>query len=165
MVVIWVEDRRDTIIEGIRICKDNSLKVVLCEKPHSLLERLREYKGQISLIVLDIMLDGVHNLDSIGIRDASTDDGYNAGWVILDRLLRPEEADIQQYRMEPPDSGIPILLISAISKKTKDTSKMQEIRDRYPNGGFVKYIEKGGLDEKGMIVWTKQFEEIIKEIA
>ena len=94
MQIIWLEDQRSTIInlkkhlsgfEGVKIQTVSTpleFKVFI-EREYP--KGLKETKPPLCLV--DILLYGVHNLKSIGIENASTAKGKNAGYVFAERFL------------------------------------------------------------------------------
>ena len=157
-VIIWIEDRPDTVAGQISFCKGLGFDVKVTGTVHRLAELLKTEKNRTRLIIMDIMLFSVMSLDSIEIKGSHTDDGYRAGWVIIDRFLRPKTPldGMDDYK------NIPILIASTRKQTDSDESQILELTNR--GGAWIDYIEKGGLDENGKISWIEQFENKIKEL-
>jgi len=157
-VIIWIEDRPDTVAGQISFCKRLGFDVKVVGTAHRLAELLKAEKDRTGLIIIDIMLFSVMSLDSIKITGSQTEDGYKAGWVIIDRFLRTETPldGMDDYK------NIPILIVSTRKQTDSDEAQISELKSR--DGEWIDYIEKGGLDENGNISWIEQFENKIKEL-
>ncbi|HLP49179.1 MAG TPA: hypothetical protein VK469_24775, partial [Candidatus Kapabacteria bacterium] len=106
-------------------------EVIIVATVHRFAEILKKEKEKVSLIIMDIMLFTVISLDSIGISDSFTESGYQAGWVIIDRFLRPKELSQEDdYR------GIPILILTTQRLYQEDGNRLNILRHR-----------GGGLDQ------------------
>ncbi|HLP60456.1 MAG TPA: hypothetical protein VK186_16570 [Candidatus Deferrimicrobium sp.] len=129
--IIWVEDRPDTVSKEVILCRKMGFEVIIVATVHRFAEILKKEKEKVSLIIMDIMLFTVISLDSIGISDSFTESGYQAGWVIIDRFLRPKELSQEDdYR------GIPILILTTQRLYQEDGNRLNILRHR-----------GGGLDQ------------------
>jgi hypothetical protein len=122
-------------------------------------EILKEKEERIGLIILDLLLNGVNDLEVLGIPDSDTQDGYYAGWVILDKMLRPKEGP-STY------AEIPILILTSRPFEKKDKKIIEEIDSRVSSQdqGWVKYLEKGSYSKDGRETWEDQFKSIIHSV-
>ena len=97
-VLFWIEDRPDTV--GAQMAKLNQADIPFymygtpLELTLALDDLLRD--GDIEHLqigfIIDIMLFGVQDLRSLGILDAPTGNGVHAGYVFVDRFLRPKQS-------------------------------------------------------------------------
>jgi CheY-like chemotaxis protein len=163
-IIIWVEDRPDTVYNQVLLCRQMGFDIKLVSTVHRFVEILKKEKENVALIIMDIMLFTVISLDSVGIPDSFTDSGYRAGWVIIDRLLRPREipAGIDDYK------EIPILILTTQRLFTEDSNQLRILRKR--GGAWLKYLEKnaigkveGEMDGK-TANWTEHFKVIITKL-
>lgn len=163
-IIIWVEDRPDTVLKEILFCRSLKLDVRVVATAHRLAEILKKEKENVALLIMDIMLLTVISLDSIGIPDSYTESGYQAGWVIIDRFLRPKELvpGKDDYRT------IPILILTTQRLYPDDSNRFCILKAR--GGSWIKYIEKNAIgkvdgDVDGKTAnWTEHFEAIIKKL-
>ena len=147
--IIWLEDRPDTITPLKIFCEREHFRVELVSTPPAFYDKLCDSAGGIALVVVDIMLYGVNDLSSIDMQDAYTDNGINAGWIILQRLLRAAETD-EKIRK------IPVLVLSTKPQYGKEKALLDGIQMARKEGdGYVRYLEKasGG--------WEDTFKELI----
>ncbi|MCX6579928.1 MAG: hypothetical protein NT166_07055 [Candidatus Aminicenantes bacterium] len=163
-IIIWIEDRPDTVAKEVLLCRKMGFEVLIVATVHRLAEILKKEKENVALLIMDIMLFTVISLDSIGIPDSYTESGYQAGWVIIDRFLRPKELSLEQDDYKT----IPILILTTQRLYTDDIHRFNILKNR--NGAWIKYIEKnaigkveGEMDGKTAI-WTENFEAIIKKL-
>ena len=159
-IIIWVEERPDTVSNQLLFCKEEGFNVKRVATPHRLAEVLKEEKENVALIIMDIMLFPIISLESIGIADSFTDDGFKAGWVIIDRFLRPEESS----GMSDEYKDIPILVLTTQRLYESDSNRLNVLRNR--GGAWIKYLEKGGIEKEGgeTYIWAEHFKKIIKNL-
>jgi len=153
--IIWIEDRRETVLRLINHCKTMSFDVKEISTTNKLADELEadQKKNNIKLIIIDIMLYSVQSLSSIGISKVSTDNGMLAGWAIIEHFLRPKEKG--EY------SHIPILIVSTRLLNGLARDLIDEIRER--KGEWIEYIEKGhSSNDKDP--WIIQFKQIIEKL-
>ena len=162
--IIWVEERPDTVSKEILLCRKLGFEVIIVATVHRLAEILKKEKEKVALIIMDIMLFTVISLDSIGILDSHTESGYQAGWVIIDRFLRPREMipGNDDYR------AIPILILTTQRLYPDDSNRLCILKRR--EGSWIKYIEKNAIGKiEGEVDgktanWTEHFEAIINKL-
>lgn len=143
--IIWVEDRSETVLDEIIFCEKQGFRVEDCATVHGLAQLLKEYKDKTALVVIDIMLYGVMDLDSIDIKGVYTDNGYRAGWAIIQEFLRSNKSEY---------IDIPILVVSSrlLGQEEKDIINILP-------GSKIEFIEKGGPE------WKKSFRRYIEKLA
>ncbi len=139
-LIVFVEDRRESIVEFVAICKDNGFKVKIMSTPHYLADYLLREGDAISMVVVDTMLPGVEDLESIGIRGADTVGGYMAGWAIIEHLLRPPSR-------ESAFMDIPILVLTARRLSAEDERRLFDVQER--GGAWIAILEKHSVGIKG----------------
>lgn len=154
-IIIFVEDRPETVIDQIALLKNMGFEIKKVSIESELFEILKtEYKN-IALIVMDIMLYGIKDLNSIGISGVDTDGGYEAGWALVENILRSNEF-IQFH-------SIPVIILS--NRKIKDdTKRLEIINSKFLNAAKVFYIEKGGEFSNYKETWDKRFENIVNNL-
>ncbi|ABW68949.1 hypothetical protein [Desulfosudis oleivorans] len=152
-IIIWIEDRPDTVSSQIRFLRDKSFKVYAVATVNRLNDLLEQHKNEIVLIIVDIMLYSVKTLLSIDIDDAPTEEGFRAGWVIMDRLLRPESGNSDYY-------DVPILIVSSQIFNDDNEERLVSIAGR--GGAWIEYIEKGEIDTESNITWIEKFSKTIE---
>jgi CheY-like chemotaxis protein len=152
-IILWLEDRPKTIERLINHCHDIGIRINIVSTAHQFIEKLEEFKGNICLIIVDIMIYGIKNLESINIKSSDTSIGFNAGWVIIERLLRPMEG-IGAY------SHIPLAIVSTRTASAEDISRLQILQK---GGEDIPYFEKFGLSPNGK-TWEKEFHEYLNKI-
>ena len=160
-IIIWVEDRPDTVSNQILFCRETGFEVIMVATAHRFAQVLKEEKERVALIIMDIMLFTVISLENIDIKDSYTDGGYDAGWVIIDRFLRPGESSgvPDEYK------DIPILILTTQRLYESDSNRLNALTNR--GGAEIKYIEKNAIENlegKG-VNWANHFEIIIKKLA
>lgn len=158
-VIIWVEDRPDTVSEQIDFCRKQGFEVSVVATAFRLADILKSDMQRLCLIVLDVMLFNIMSLDDIGIPNSLTEGGYSAGWVLIDRFLRPGLTPDQEQRGYPE---IPILILSTRILSATDEDRLKELKQR--GGQGIEYIEKGGIYDSGKHTWTEKFTELINKI-
>lgn len=151
-VIVFLEDRPDSILDLIASSNDKGFHVEVFSTPHSLASYLHDHKNRIALIVVDIMLHGISNLESIGIEGVDTENGYLAGWAIIDHLLRPDGQADNFY-------DIPILILSSRWLSEEDKARLVAIRNR--GGSPIEFIEKYAVNAGNK--WKGIFTAIIEE--
>lgn len=137
-VVLWVEDRPETVQSQIYEAKSKGYQVIVEATPSTIKDVLEQ--EQVVAIIMDVMLYGVRNLKNIGIDIATTEDGLEAGWVLLERFIRVEGS---------PYARIPVLVLSARRFDETQRIRLEELCQR--GGGSIDYLEKGESD------WLNKF--------
>ncbi len=157
-VILWLEDRSETVLQQIRICKDNGIEVELVSTAYDFYEFLEKRADEVCLIIIDIMLYSVRNLDTIGIPNSDTGGGYKAGWVLIEQVLRPEEKGSKYLH-------IPVLIVSSrpFSDYDKDILRVLNSPKRARGAPKIEYLEKGGFGRDGRKGWSQDFELIIQK--
>ncbi|GEM_PF-2048958 len=157
--VLFLEDRVESIVQPLTCCEERGLSVTVVPTDFEFLEQLEDGADNIGLIVVDISLLGVMNLKAVGIPNSDTDGGNRAGWVIIDRLLRPETSDASFAK-------IPILVLSVIQAHDVDAAPLKAANARADKFGWppIKNLVKGGTDLDKKRPWHEEFEEIIDEL-
>jgi len=140
-LIVWVEDRPDTIATQKGFLESRGFEVKFVATSNRLADILKKEKDRIVLIIMDVMLFGVQSLKAIGKPDISTEGGYEAGWVLAKVFLREDYKDI------------PLLIVSARPFNDECKDKIEDL-----GGAWVEYIEKGSLGEG----WSRKFEETIE---
>jgi hypothetical protein len=150
--IVFIDDRPHSISDEIQYCKKAGLEVEVTQTPNRLLSILNNSRETIILIVADIILPNVHDLSSVGIFEVQTHHGLNAGWSIIEHLLRSED---NRYKF----ADIPILILSGRPQSEMDRKRIKQILSK--GGGWIEYLEKDGLDIDGKITWFEKFRVII----
>jgi CheY-like chemotaxis protein len=129
-----MEDRPLTVEGLVTLCRDKGYSIKMVSTIHRFLDLLEENKDRIRLIILDLLLYGISSLESVQITDSDTDGGFNAGWIIIERLLHPKGC-------VGPYSHIPVVILSTRPATAKDFTRL-ELLNR--DGLQVHYFEKDG---------------------
>jgi hypothetical protein len=134
-------------------------EVITVGTAHRFADILKKEKDRVVLIIMDIMLFPVLSLEGIGIPNSATDDGYEAGWIIIERFLRSDDSPevTDEYK------HIPILVVTSKKLYDNDSARLKAIKDRRGEG-WIKYLEKHGINKEGILTWVEQFEDIIKNL-
>lgn len=151
--VLWIEDAPETIGIAKAFCEKQGLNIILNSTANEVLDTLDE-NPKISLIIMDIQLFNVLNLECVGIENSDTAGGFDAGWVIADKIFRPKNTNDNYL-------NIPILMLSTRKLHEDSLTKLKELRGR--GGAWINYIEKGGFDKEKKTQWVSEFHEIIKK--
>jgi len=159
-LIIWVEDRSITVEELIDLCRKQGFEVRVVATAHRLAEILQKEEARICLFVVDIMLFNIMSLENIRIPDSLTENGYSAGWVLIDRFLRPIQSS-PEMPVGYPD--IPIIILSSRPMNVEDKDKLEDFRQR--RGAWIEYIEKNRNDYSAKSTYTQKFAGLIKKIA
>ncbi|MGE0090913.1 MAG: hypothetical protein AB7S50_15700 [Bacteroidales bacterium] len=159
-IIAWLEDRQDTVSDQISFCKKNDLDVNIFSTDYDFYEFIKNNYFNICLIIIDIMLYSIHDLENINIQNSDTQCGFNAGWIIAERILRPEKE-------KSLFSQIPILFLSSrpFDDKT-DKKRLSDLnsRDKSENYPDVLYLEKNGMSKDYKRTWDREFCRIIHSI-
>ncbi|OQW92294.1 MAG: hypothetical protein BWK78_02125 [Thiotrichaceae bacterium IS1] len=143
--ILWVEDRPETVESQIYEAKNKGYQVEVVATPSTIKDVLEQ--EQVVAIIMDVMLYGVRNLKNIKIDVATTEDGLEAGWVLLERFIRAEDS---------PYAKIPILVLSA--RRLDDTQQVRLEELRLRGGGKIDYLEKA---KRG---WLKEFSDWLDKL-
>jgi len=157
-VILWIEDSPETVADIEAYCVDLGFEVIMRSTAAEILDSLKQHGKSIKLIIQDILLYGVRNLKSIRIDNSDTDGGYDAGWVIIEKLLRPEDGD-ESY------AKIPILILSSRPFSGQDIRRLDSIKRSSEAKGLppIDYYEKSGFGPDGKS-WDEAFQEYIEEL-
>jgi len=141
-VVVWIEDREHDLRSQLAEVRKN-YQVERVAMPQDILEALTTNREQLVAIIVDIMLFAIKDLRDFQIRGVSTDAGLEAGWAIIEHVLRTEES---LYR------EIPILVLSGRAHTSEQERRINYIRSK--KGGKIEYLEKHSLGwEKKLLNW------------
>lgn len=161
MIVFFIEDRPFSILEQMELCKQRELQIERAASVIEIDEILKDKYRNICLIVVDIMLHAVPHLEDVDIANSETDQGFEAGWVIIERLLWPKEENNEKYDC----SRVPIVILSTrpLSKDIEE-ERLDFINTdhRHSKVMHVRYIEKNGYDNNGKEC-NKSFEEVLND--
>lgn len=157
--ILWIEDSPDTVTEQRLYCQRAKLRVEMVNTVMEFSRILEENATNIGLIVVDIMLYGVRTLGNYGSRNADTGKGYNAGWAIIEWILRPRGP-------RAPYSRIPIVILSSRPRGAEEDRRLNnlEILRKKRGDSQITYIEKGGRSADGRQSWEKEFEEVVNRL-
>lgn len=100
---------------------------------------------------MDLFIFGISNLENIGFSDSDTLMGYNAGWVIIERLLQPGLPGLY--------SDIPVVILSTRTATKKDETILAKLR---AGGADIPYFEKHGITPSGETCGSEFREHILK---
>lgn len=90
-MILWLEDRRDTVLSFESALKERGLAYHMLSSINEVDQFLKEQADLNRLcFVIDIMLHGVDDLNSIGVYNAPTVSGSRAGQVFVERYLRAD---------------------------------------------------------------------------
>jgi len=141
-VVVWIEDREHDLRSQLAEVR-KKYQVERVAMPQDILDALKTNHEQLVAIVVDIMLFAIKDLRDFQIRGVSTDAGLEAGWAIIEHVLRTEES---LYR------EIPILVLSGRERNSEQERRINYIRSK--KGGEIEYVEKHSLGwEKKLVSW------------
>lgn len=170
-VILWLEDRPESVVELLVFCEENGLEVELVPTALAMHDVLQERAEEIGVIVVDIMLYQVMNLEDIGLTDSPTDGGYDAGWVVIERFLRPDpnartESEARPELSAAPYAAIPVLIVSSRPLGREEKARLSDLRERARVRGNppIEYLEKGGITQDRKQPWDKEFQRIIMEV-
>jgi len=146
--ILWLEDEPDTIEDLIDFCEKPGFKVDVVNQLPRFADTLKESSPNIALIILDIMIFGIGDLSVIGKPQILTNDGYDAGWRILEFFLRTKDS---------PYKDIPVLIVSVKSLTKKQKGLIEKLSMR---GKPIEYVEKNTAGWRKD--FKKKFEGLIK---
>lgn len=149
-IVLWLEDRPDTVFSEINWVKNQGFDVKIVATLFRCVDLLKQNLKKVPLIILDIMLYRILDLKSIGVKDAKTNEGYDAGWVFLDIYLRKPENIENEFVL------IPVLILSSRKLNKENEDLLNDLKSREGHGP-IDYIEKGGIDIEGKQTWKENF--------
>jgi CheY-like chemotaxis protein len=136
-IILWIEDRPNTVQWEKSIIEEKGYRVEFRYMPHDIRNFLTRNSDNVVAIIVDVMLRGVPNLDSIGKLGFPTDHGLEAGWTLIDHFLRSEESLYKE---------LPILILSTKQEDTDDQQNLGRLRSK--GGGSLHYIQKQGLNAR-----------------
>jgi len=148
--ILWIEDLEHSVADQKHWCEQKGFEVTMVNHPARFVEYLDDYLQELKLIVVDIMLAGINNLNTIGISGSDTLGGKEAGWELVRLLLRTDP--VSEY------SRIPVLIVSARMKSDRDNDDIIEYTQGMPE---IRYIEK----RNPMIDWAEQFKKDVRELT
>lgn len=142
-IILWIEDRPNTIQWEKGFLEQKPYRVEFRYMPHDIQNFLILNRDNIAAIIVDVMLRGVPNLDSIKL-GFPTDHGLEAGWVLIDHFLRSEDSKYKE---------IPILILSTKQSDEDDQRNLNRLRSK--GGGTIQYIQKMGMDaRRDFVKWV-----------
>ncbi|MEZ5673316.1 MAG: hypothetical protein R3E08_13440 [Thiotrichaceae bacterium] len=137
--ILWLEDDPDTVRWEKQQIEEKGYNIEFRYMPHDVRNFLTLHSNNVVAIIVDVMLSGVKNLDSIGKPDISTDYGLEAGWRLIDHFLRSEDSP-SNYKQ------IPILILSTKKQDEGYQAYLKRLQQR--EGGKLSYIQKNGLNAR-----------------
>jgi len=147
--LLWLEDSNKTV-SNQNIFSKRYFSVEIVSQLHDFRSILEDESDTVKAIVLDIMVYRVYDLSDLGINGVDTDDGYEAGWAVLEHYLRTPESQFKQ---------IPVLVLSVRAKRRKDQDLLNKLNQE-KGVGSIQFIEK-----RGHIDWYKEFEDWIRKAS
>jgi len=146
-MIIWLEDRESTIrLLRNRLTGMGNIKLEILSSPGAYKVFLEEqYPNGLDekrkpLLLIDIMLHGVRDLSSIGIKNAPTLNGKHAGYVFADRFLCAKNSPWKGCRIcFVTERDIDQDLISDIEQLQSKTDAPVEILAKYDDNDFKKF--------------------------
>jgi hypothetical protein len=106
--LLWLEDRESTASKELGEAKRLGCQVQVRADPREIMGLLEEELGcdcdpkrleELRIVfVIDVMIAGLNDLSSLGIKHSETHGGLNGGYVFVDRILR---AETSPYRYRP----------------------------------------------------------------
>ena len=136
-IILWIEDRPNTVQWEKSVIEEKGYRVEFRYMPHDIRNFLILNSDNVVAIIVDIMLRGVFNLESIGKVGFHTDHGLEAGWVLIEHFLRCEDS---KYK------NIPILILSIKQSNDEDHQNLTHLHSN--GGGTIQYLQKLGMDER-----------------
>ena len=160
-MILWIEDRPETINEHINFCDKNALKHKIVSTTTDFIQKLSE-STHVCLIIIDIMLYGVKNLENINIFDSDTDGGFNAGWVIIERILRADQKHVTGHL---DYYNIPVLIVTSRPFNDEDKIRIENLNQKCLNNNWlpVTAIEKSGFCINRKTTYELEFKKIVKK--
>jgi len=152
-VILWIDDNQTTTSTQIEEAKRLGFKVEVRYMPTAI-KQVLETKP-VHGIVVDVMLYGVNNLESIGIAHSDTNGGKNAGWVLLEKLIWAKESPYRQ---------IPTVILSARPYDDYQQSQLKGVCQRCEIDQLnAIYVEKGSREwQKKLSAWLKKLPPITR---
>lgn len=151
-IILWLEDSPKSVYRFENYCKKKEFQVILLATDHEFRGILRDNLNNICLIIVDLFIYGMHDLENIEIGDSDTSRGYNAGWVVIERLLQPGGMG--------PYSEIPVAILSSRTATSQDNDRLERLR---AGGKDIPYFEKYGVTPSGQTC-GKSFKEFIDQV-
>lgn len=135
-LLFWLEDRQETISRAKQIVKTLGFQPEIFPTFSDFASALEEFKkenrlSEIAGIIIDVMLYGVNDLSPVIFDHHPTDDGMEAGLVIVEHYLRAPERGF---------NGVPILVFSARQLSHDARANLEKINEK--GGAKIKYLEK-----------------------
>lgn len=142
-MIIWLEDRRDTVVAFEPMLQRKNFKYEMLPKPAAFVTYLKEnFEGLANtdsvrpVFLIDIMLHGVMDLSEIGLANAPTMSGNHTGYVFVDRYLR---------RPESPWAEIPVCFLTERDIDERLRGDIEYLRNR--RQGPVEVFSKYSAEE------------------
>lgn len=146
--ILFIEDAKDTIQAQMKVAQKYFEHVRQESQLHEVKRCLENTDSYcIKAIVLDIMLQGVQNLTDLDSSlKVDTNNGYEAGWRILEYYLRSSHS---------PFKHIPVL-VHSVRDSTKESQQLLARLQQQPDVAPIEWISKG--------INVQQFETFLKTI-
>lgn len=158
-MILWLEDQPDSIWDELDYCRDQGWNVELTATCHKFYDLLLGECDRIFLIIMDVMLPAVPNLESIGVPDSGTENGFRAGLRMLE-WLRGIKGGQTNWRL----MKIPVLLLSWRELDDVDDQSFRRIRDHnvLSAKAFVEHLAKDAGLDKDRASFDEQFRRIVQ---
>jgi CheY-like chemotaxis protein len=155
-IILWLEDVPETVSDYITRCEDWGVKVKIIATSHVLVDFLKKFHEQVCLVIVDIMLLGVKDLDDAEVPGVDTEDGYSAGWEIIEHIFRPG-------KKEALYAEIPLVILTSRIFTEDDHARLDSLNSQARARGLreIEYYLKFGVDDTSKY-WEKEFEGLIK---
>ena len=139
-MIVWLEDRRDTVVALLPMFARKNLEYQMLGKPATFVNFLDEMsdkiigEGRQPVFLIDIMMHGVSDLSEIGLLNAPTMSGNHAGYVFVDRYLRSADSKW---------SNVPVCFLTEREIDEQLVEDVKHLNDRGPAPAkvFSKYHE------------------------
>lgn len=151
--LLWLEDVPKTVGGQIIFAKRH-FHVEVVSQLNTFANVLNNSAYDVKAIILDIMLYKVTDLKPLIGRSIETQDGYKAGWRILEYYLRSSGSDFKD---------IPVLILSVRELSDDDKRLLNQLQEK--DDASIELIAKYGPSNSYEERWSKKFEGWIKKIA
>ncbi len=145
--LLWLEDNEEAVEDQITLAR-KYFNVERVSQLHRFRSIIDDDSYTVKAIILDILLYRVYDLSDLGIKGIDTDEGYEAGWRVLEHYLRSPESKFKH---------IPILILSMRAKREEDQKLLNNLNQ---NAAPINFIEKRGYRN-----WYKDFKEWVIRAA
>jgi CheY-like chemotaxis protein len=146
--ILWIEDIPSSVADELDWCENQGLNVICVSSVHEFLQELEEHREHIGLVVVDLMLPGA----IFGKHRTHNDRGFNAGWVLIETILRPMDAEGYQE--------LPIMILTSRNLDGECQRRLAALNKRILNEA-VRQVE---FHEKHARMWKERFRKSVSEI-